>query len=95
MRSRYSAYALQLGRYLFKTWQKSTRPPLQRLLQPNEPQWLNLKIVHTEHGMEQDNTGSVAFIATYLEQNQIKQFSETSHFEKVQGKWIYVEALVD
>ena len=39
MRSRYSAYSLQLGRYLFKTWHKSTRPTIQSLLQNDDSQW--------------------------------------------------------
>ena len=91
MRSRYSAYALQLGRYLFKTWHKATRPSLQSLLQENDTQWLSLKIIMTEQGMSQDDTGIVAFIATYLQQNKIEQLSETSRFEKTQGKWVYVE----
>ncbi len=93
MRSRYSAYALQNGRYLFKTWHKSTRPRLQSLLQQNETQWLSLKIVNTEQGMIKDDTGTVTFIATYLAENQIRQLSETSRFERVQGKWVYVKAL--
>ena len=93
MRSRYSAYALQLGRYLFKTWHKTTRPSLQSLLEENNTQWLSLKIVSTEQGMSQDDTGRVTFIATYLEQNKIEQFFETSHFEKIYGKWVYVEAV--
>ena len=93
MRSRYSAYSLQLGRYLFKTWHKTTRPSLQTLLQADDSEWLGLKIVKTEQGMEQDDTGIVAFIATYSRQKQIMQFSETSYFEKVNGRWVYVEGV--
>ncbi|HIO91524.1 MAG TPA: hypothetical protein EYG68_01615 [Leucothrix mucor] len=93
MRSRYSAYSLNLGRYLFKTWHKSTRPSIQSLLQNDESEWLSLKIVKTEQGMEQDDTGIVAFVATYSRQNQINQLSETSRFEKVKGQWVYVDAL--
>ena len=78
MRSRYSAYSLQLGRYLFKTWHKTTRPSIQSLLKKDDTEWLNLKIVKTKQGMEQDDTGIVTFIATYSRQNTIMQFSETS-----------------
>ena len=93
MRSRYSAYSLQLGRYLFKTWHKSTRPTIQSLLQNDDSQWLGLKIVKTVQGMEQDDTGIVTFIATYSRQNHINQLSETSRFEKVKGQWVYVDAV--
>ena len=93
MRSRYSAYSLKLGRYLFKTWYKSTRPELQSLLQEDDTEWLGLKIVKTEQGMPQDDTGIVAFIATYSRQKQIMQLSERSYFEKVNGRWVYVDAV--
>ena len=93
MRSRYSAYHLKLARYLFKTWHKSTRPSLQTLLQADDSEWLGLKIVKTKHGMGQDNTGIVAFVATYSRQKQVMQLSETSRFEKVKGRWVYVDAV--
>ena len=93
MRSRYSAYSLQLGRYVFKTWHKSTRPELQSLLQKDDSQSLGLKIIDTEQGMQQDNTGIVTFVATYSRQKQVMQLSETSRFEKVQGRWVYVDAV--
>ena len=93
MRSRYSAYSLQLGRYLFKTWHKSTRPTLQSLLEVDDTEWVALKIVKTEQGMRQDDTGIVAFVASYSRQSQLNQLSETSQFEKVNGKWVYVDAL--
>jgi SEC-C motif-containing protein len=54
MRSRYSAYALQLPRYLFKTWHKETRPTLQSLSQQDDTQWISLKITKTEQGMQED-----------------------------------------
>lgn len=94
MRSRYSAYSLALGRYLFKTWHKSTRPTLQSLLEyNNDTEWVALKIVKTEQGMRQDDTGIVAFVASYSRQNQLHQMRETSQFERVNGKWVYVNAL--
>ncbi|MCK5917565.1 MAG: hypothetical protein KAG34_04030 [Cocleimonas sp.] len=90
MRSRYSAYALQRPRYLFKTWHKETRPSLKSLSQPDDTQWINLKITKTEQGMQQDSTGMVAFIATYVQNEQLGQLTERSYFEKVQGKWVYI-----
>ena len=92
MRSRYSGYALQLPRYLFKTWYKETRPSLQSLSQSDDTQWISLKITKTELGTQQDTTGIVAFTATYVQNEQIEQLTETSYFEKVQGKWVYVGA---
>jgi SEC-C motif-containing protein len=90
MRSRYSAYALHLPRYLFKTWHRSTRPSYHSLSQQEDIQWLSLKITKMEQGRQQDNRGVVAFVATYLENGQIQQFSEVSDFEKTQGHWVYI-----
>ncbi len=92
MRSRYGAYALQNPRYLFKTWHKQTRPSLQSLLQLDDTQWISLKITKTELGLQQDTTGTVTFTATYVQNGQIGQLTETSSFEKVQGKWVYIGA---
>lgn len=92
MRSRYSAYALQLPHYLFKTWHKSTRPSLQSLLRQEDIEWLSLKILAKEQGCQQDAVGVVTFTAMYRHNNQIAQLSETSTFEKVQGSWVYVDA---
>jgi SEC-C motif-containing protein len=94
MRARYSAYALQLPRYLFKTWHKSTRPSLQSLLQQDNTEWLSLKVIKTEQGSPHDMTGRVHFVALYMHNNQIGQLSETSLFEKVQGSWVYVNAMM-
>lgn len=91
MRSRYSAYALQLPRYLFKTWHKATRPTLQQLSQHDNIQWVSLKIKKTELGREQDTTGIVAFTATFVQHDKIEQLTERSYFERVQGKWVYVD----
>lgn len=90
MRSRYSAYALQRSRYLFKTWHPSTRPSYQHLAEKGDIEWVSLKIINTEQGMQQDNSGTVMFVATYVENGQIKQFSEVSSFEKIQGRWVYI-----
>lgn len=89
MRSRYSAYALQLGRYVFKTWDKSKRPSLQQLLTHDAIEWFGLKIVSTEQGKRDDDTGTVAFVATYSDKNQIIQHCETSQFKKLEGRWVY------
>ncbi|MCK5810250.1 MAG: hypothetical protein KAH00_04130 [Cocleimonas sp.] len=90
MRARYSAYALQLPRYLFKTWHKETRPPLQQLSQHHDMQWISLKVTKTELGRKQDMTGIVAFIATSVQNEKVGQLTESSYFERAQGKWVYV-----
>jgi SEC-C motif-containing protein len=90
MRSRYSAYVLQLTRYLFKTWHPSTRPTYQSLLQQDDIQWLSLKITQIEQGIREDHNGMVTFVATYVEKGQVKQFTEVSEFIKIKKQWVYI-----
>jgi SEC-C motif-containing protein len=93
MRSRYSAYALGLGEYLVAT---STRPP-----RPGEADelsawgravgWAGLSIVGRERGGPDDADGRVRFIARFVERGALVSLEEDSRFERVDGRWRYVE----
>jgi SEC-C motif-containing protein len=88
MRSRYSAYVLELTEYLQKSWHASKRPSRIRLF---DHQWVGLKIVKTEAGQTCDNTGSVEFIAKYKVNGKAHRLQETSRFVKEGGHWFYVD----
>ncbi len=90
MRSRYSAYVLGNGAYLHRSWHRSTRPNKKHLLQLAPLDWLELAIVRTEQGGEQDSSGIVEFVARYREGEQTGTLHETSRFVKEGGKWFYV-----
>lgn len=88
MRSRYSAYAAADINYLLKTWHPSTKPP--SIETGTIPSWCGLTIIRTEKGLENDDEGTVEFIAVALLQSKIVKLHEVSHFVKEVGKWLYV-----
>lgn len=95
MRSRYAAYALGLGEYLVAT---SSRPP-----RPGEAAelsawgrgvgWAGLSIVGREAGAADDSIGRVHFVARFVERGALVSLDEDSRFEKVDGRWRYVEGV--
>lgn len=90
MRSRYSAYAVDDTKYLYKSWSKQTRPSKKALKQDQSSQWLGLEIIQTEHGTVLDNEGIVEFKASYSADNGVNELHETSRFVRENGRWVYL-----
>lgn len=84
MRSRFSAFALQLDGYLLSSWHPETRPE-QISLEPNT-QWKRLEIISASNDAQQ---GSVHFKAYYQELNQWHLLEETSKFLFENNHWFY------
>lgn len=93
MRSRYSAYVFHNSAYLHRTWHPDQRPSKASLQQPTAIKWLSLTILHTEQGQADDNTGIVEFKAYYQQGEQQTYLHELSQFERIKGRWVYVNAL--
>ena len=93
MRSRYTAYVRGEIDYLADT----QRAPLDR---PGASQWsrdtlwMGLEIVQTEAGGEDDDTGVVEFVARGVTAGKPFAMRERSRFEKVDGRWLYVDGRV-
>jgi SEC-C motif-containing protein len=90
MRSRYSAFVLDLRPYLLATWHPSTRPSH---LEPPEPglRWLGLEVQAAE---QQDLLhASVRFVARSKLAGRAHRLVETSRFECIGGSWFYVDGL--
>lgn len=89
MRSRYSAYVLGLEDYLLATWHPATRPAALQLDAKPRAQWLGLAVKsHTPL----DNThATVEFVARYKLNGRAFRLHETSRFERVDGRWLYVD----
>lgn len=88
MRSRYTAYALNMSDYILGTWHPDTRPSS---LAPNEPsiKWLGLTIINHEQLSATDET--VAFIARYkVGGDRAERMHEISRFKKHSQRWFYV-----
>ena len=101
MRSRYSAYVLNETQYLYRTWDKTTRPSLLQLRQQSDQTFTSLDIINTHKGTQNDDTGTVEFIAHYIlkgsaegsAEDSVKpyQHHEESYFVKQKGHWKYVK----
>jgi SEC-C motif domain protein len=85
MRSRYSAYVLEIGAYLLSTWHPSTRP---QSLDLHKTQWLGLTV--KQHSAAGD-TATVEFVARYKVQGKAHRLHERSRFVREEGRWFYVD----
>ena len=89
MRSRYSSFVVADEPYLLATWHPDTRPSRVRV--DDKQRWLGLSIRATELGGPHDQTGSVEFVARYKIDGRGHRLHEISRFEKVEGRWYYLD----
>ena len=89
MRSRYCAYVRCVEPYLLTSWHASTRPSRVRLQE--RQRWLGLSIRGTTAGGLDDLTGSVEFVARFKIDGKGHRLHEISRFEKVGGRWYYLD----
>lgn len=90
MRSRYSAYVMDLIDYLQHTWHASTRPAS---LAPNEPglKWLGLEV--RRHQQQGADHATVEFVARSKLGGRAFRLHETSRFlrDPATGRWAYLD----
>ncbi len=89
MRSRFSAFALELPDYLLASWHPDTRP--QSLDLDGDTEWRRLQIVDTVAGGPADETGIVEFRASYRTAGGVGVLHERSRFARVDGAWRYLD----
>lgn len=89
MRSRYSAFALGEPDYLRGTWHPDKRPSRVRL--DEQQKWIGLSIKATEAGRESDDRGCVEFVARFKIAGKGHRLHENSRFEKIDGRWYYLD----
>ncbi|WP_454689351.1 YchJ family protein [Achromobacter aloeverae] len=88
MRSRYSAFVLDLAGYLRDTWHPSTRPAA---IEPSPPglKWLGLTV--KRHEVQDATHATVEFVARSRWQGKGERLHETSRFVREDGCWFYVD----
>jgi len=88
MRSRYSAHALGLASYLLDTWHPRTRPSG---MAPPPPglRWIGLEVRRVTP--LDDAHAAVGFVARSKIGGRAERMHVTSRFERVDGRWLYVE----
>ena len=89
MRSRYSAYVLGLEEYLLATWHPATRPAALDLDAVPRTQWIGLTV--KAHTPLDATHATVEFIARYKLNGRAFRLHETSRFERVDGRWLYLD----
>lgn len=88
MRSRYSAYVLGHDNYLLATWHPRTRPADLAGAEPGL-RWLGLQ-VHCIEAID-DSHAVVGFVARHKLGGRAGRVAESSRFERVEGRWYYVD----
>lgn len=97
MRSRYSAYVKQEIEYIESTHGQDGREDVdveETRKWAAESEWKGLKIVSSQKGGENDTTGIVEFIASYVQKGTKYDHHEVSQFEKVDGRWYFKDGQV-
>ncbi|WP_163558012.1 YchJ family protein [Halomonas sp. NO4] len=89
MRSRYSAFALDLADYLLATWHPSTRPA--RLDPDPATVWKCLEVLEVLESGEEGERGWVHFRATFREGRRWSVLEESSRFVREAGRWFYLD----
>lgn len=89
MRSRYTAFVLDLRAYLLDTWHPGERPA-----QIEAPEvglrWLGLNVLHA--ALTGDDQGEVSFVARYKLGGRAHRLQEHSLFVREAGRWYYLHA---
>jgi SEC-C motif-containing protein len=89
MRSRYCGFVSCNEAYLLATWHPDTRPRRVRL--DVQQRWLGLGIRATQAGKEHDQFGTVEFVARFKIKGKGHRLHEISRFEKIDGRWYYLD----
>lgn len=90
MRSRYSAFVLDLRDYLLGTWHPRTRPPEIEAPEPGL-KWLGLDV--KKAALLDADRGMVEFVARSKWGGRAHRLHEISEFVREDGRWYYTRAL--
>tara|TARA_R110000787_G_scaffold31696_11_gene83902 strand:- start:1727 stop:2173 length:447 start_codon:yes stop_codon:yes gene_type:complete len=90
MRSRYSAYALEMEDYLLASWHPDTRPRTVEFEAASK--WLGLTI--KDHQILSEDESTVSFVARFrVAGGRAVRMQERSRFRRESGRWYYIDAL--
>lgn len=92
MRSRFSAFAVGDRTHLLASWHPDTRPAELEL--DDDLRWYRLDIESVSAGTPFDSTGEVTFTAYHRGPSGPGTLHERSRFERVSGRWYYLDGRV-
>jgi SEC-C motif-containing protein len=97
MRSRYCAYAMGAIDYLFRT----SGPKVQKEFDAESSRkwaesakWTGIEIIGKTDGGEDDEEGTVEFIAHYSVNETAFDHHEISQFKKINGEWRFIDGKI-
>ncbi len=94
MRSRYTAYVRGTIDHVIASHDPATRGEVDREESEKwsrETEWQGLEIVATDRGGENDQEGTVEFVAKGATTGQPFAHRERATFRRVEGRWMYVD----
>jgi SEC-C motif-containing protein len=94
MRSRYAAYVQGNIDYIIATHDPDRVSEVDRSSTETwsrQSEWLGLEILATERGTEDDDSGTVEFVARYKLKGVTVAHRERAEFRKLQGSWYFVD----
>ena len=94
MKSRYSAFVLGNGEYLSMTLSTEQRADFdvdEFNASSGDTRWLGLEIRQSIGGGENDETGTVEFVARYGSGGDIIAHHERAEFAREDGRWVFAE----
>ncbi|NDD58697.1 MAG: hypothetical protein EBZ47_05515 [Chlamydiae bacterium] len=95
MRSRYTAFTLADVNYLKATMKKKALSGFHKEKVKNfalSVHWEGLEVI-SSHEDESGEVGEVEFVARFSHKKMQHRIHELSKFEKIDGKWYYVEGI--
>ncbi|WP_221323580.1 YchJ family protein [Actinoplanes sp. L3-i22] len=87
MRSRFSAFALDLSDYVLATWHPDTRP--ETLESDPGLRWVRLEVLESTGGTLFDAEGTVTFRAHFRDDGTPGVLDEKSRFVRHHARWVY------
>ena len=98
MRSRYTAFVRDEIDHIENTHAHDVRDDFNRSSAENlarSVKWMGLEIVKTEGGAEDDEAGTVEFIARFKQDGELMAHHELSTFRREDGRWFYVDGTIN
>jgi SEC-C motif-containing protein len=94
MRARYSAYVNEAVTFILDTTHPDQRDQyteggIRRWARNSE--WRGLTILETEKGGVGDDTGTVEFVAEYVEKGRRNRHHEIAQFRRQEGRWYFYD----
>ena len=90
MRSRYSAYVMDMQDYLLASWHPSTRPTALLSEEHGGMRWLGLAVKC--HRQTSPETATVEFVARYrIRGGRAQRLHEISRFLRENDRWYYLD----